>query len=78
LTTIADSQQLMLDPSFLFSEEGLSWLEEEAPEHEEIVVSAAFAEWAAFYDPDREYLPLIAGEDREDCQGRSKSGFLLT
>jgi hypothetical protein len=42
----------MLDPSFLFSEDGVTWLEQERPELESIVVSAALAGWLSPLEPE--------------------------
>ncbi len=62
------AQRLMLDPSFLFSEDGVDWLEQDQPELASIVVSAAFARWLSPFEP--EPTSFIDGDDWNDYPQR--------
>src|SRR4051794_36420013 len=63
----------MLDPSFLFSEDGVAWLEQEQPQRESIVVSAGFAGWLSPLEP--EPPPFIDRDDWDDYEDRRDKVF---
>ena len=68
VTQAPPDQQLMLDPSFLFSEDGVVWLEQERPELGGIVVSATFARWLSPLEP--EPPTFIDRDDWDDYADR--------
>jgi len=55
----------MLDPSVLLTEAGLSWLEEEAAAHSEVVISEAFVNGLRSR-LDRIFFPFLADDQQEN------------
>ncbi|HXF31887.1 MAG TPA: hypothetical protein VN522_10220 [Solirubrobacterales bacterium] len=74
---LKESDRLMLDPSFLFSAEGIAWLKEEVRRSEEIVISSAFARWLRSGDPADEVIDLVHPEDRAGIDRRRAELFEL-
>jgi hypothetical protein len=59
----------MLDPSFLFSEDGLAWVEENDDVREGVVVPATFTQWLR-EERDLDLEALLAPEDLDAAAGR--------
>lgn len=75
---VPESDLLMLDPSFLFSEEGISWLQEERNvRQEEVVVSSAFVRWLHSPEPVEDVIVLVDADDRKEVDERRAALFQL-
>jgi hypothetical protein len=62
---------LMLDPSFLFSEDGVTWLREEPRVRtEEIVISSALMGWLRSGDRVEDLMAFVAPEDLDGIDER--------
>ena len=57
--------ELLVDPSFAFSDEGLTWLEENRETQDGIVVSARFAEWLEHDRSSLDPAAFVAEDDRD-------------
>jgi hypothetical protein len=76
--TMPASDLLMLDPSFLFSEGGISWLQEQSHvRQEEIVVSSAFVRWLRSGEPVEDVIDLVDSDDRDEVDERRAALFQL-
>ena len=67
---LTESDLLFLDPSFLFSAEGIGWLQEDSRARQEIVVSAAFAQWLHSGLHLDDVLALVSSEDLDEIEMR--------
>jgi hypothetical protein len=75
---MSEADLLMLDPSFLFSGEGISWLQEQSRvRQEEIVVSSAFARWLHSGGSVNDVIVLVDSLDREEVDERRAVLFQL-
>lgn len=62
------SQRIMVDPSFLLSQEGFSWLQEDPAIANSLVISQALSDWIAGEAHDFDPSRLLAPEDVEVFQ----------
>jgi hypothetical protein len=65
-----DRTRLMLDPSFLFSAEGVDWLTTEPTVRDGIVIPAAFAEWLSGDRRNAEIASFVSPDDRDEYWAR--------
>jgi hypothetical protein len=68
--SLPESDLLFLDPSFLFSAEGIGWLQEDSRVRQEIVVSSAFVRWLYSGQSIDDVLALVSAEDLDEIEMR--------
>jgi hypothetical protein len=69
---VPEGDLLMLDPSFLFSEDGIAWLQEErrGVREEEVVISSTFMAWLLSDSAREDLMDLVAPVDLEAINDR--------
>ena len=65
-----DSARLMVDPSFLFSEDAISWLADDQGARDGIVIPATFAEWLNGDWRNNDVALFVAPEDQGEYWAR--------
>jgi len=74
---VPEPDLLLLDPSFLFSEEGIAWLREGHGREGEIIVSASLDHWLRSGGATEEVFPLVSPYDHGGIEERRAGLFQL-